>query len=171
MDVSPNRISATQKGRSPAVRYCGWLTGAILASIGQSPLEGLAPIRCLVQTDTAVGQFELSLQQLCDLDVVYGDLRDPESLRAAVRGMDTVVHTAAIRHVRQTLEWYAVNTEGTRALARGRHEWRRALRIHQQQRGGRPERISRRQMRESDPPCPLTITEEASGWQEGGLRP
>jgi dihydroflavonol-4-reductase len=53
-------------------------------------------------------------------DVVVGDLRQPESLRAALRGCDALVHVAADYRlwVRDPKEMYAANVDGTRELLR-----------------------------------------------------
>jgi dihydroflavonol-4-reductase len=53
-------------------------------------------------------------------EVVVGDLRQPESLRTAVRGCDTLVHVAADYRlwVRDPKEMYAANVDGTRELLR-----------------------------------------------------
>src|ERR1700678_2004028 len=53
-------------------------------------------------------------------DVVVGDLRQPESLRAALRGCDALVHAAADYRlwVRDPKEMYAANVDGTRELLR-----------------------------------------------------
>ncbi|WP_263365620.1 hopanoid-associated sugar epimerase [Edaphobacter bradus] len=53
-------------------------------------------------------------------DVVTGDLREPEGLRTALTGCDTLVHVAADYRlwVRDPEEMYAANVEGTRELLR-----------------------------------------------------
>jgi dihydroflavonol-4-reductase len=53
-------------------------------------------------------------------DVVVGDLRQPESLRTALRGCDALVHVAADYRlwVRDPREMYAANVDGTRELLR-----------------------------------------------------
>jgi dihydroflavonol-4-reductase len=53
-------------------------------------------------------------------DVVVGDLRQPESLRTALRGCDALVHVAADYRlwVRDPQEMYAANVDGTRELLR-----------------------------------------------------
>jgi len=52
------------------------------------------------------------------VEVVYGDLRDPDTLASAVRGIEHGVHAAGVLHVERTRDWYDVNTEGTRELAK-----------------------------------------------------
>ena len=53
-------------------------------------------------------------------EVVVGDLREPESLRTAMRGCDALVHVAADYRlwVRDPKEMYAANVDGTRELLR-----------------------------------------------------
>ena len=53
-------------------------------------------------------------------EVVVGDLRQPESLRTALRGCDALVHVAADYRlwVRDPKEMYAANVDGTRELLR-----------------------------------------------------
>ena len=53
-------------------------------------------------------------------EVVVGDLRQPESLRTAMRGCDALVHVAADYRlwVRDPKEMYAANVDGTRELLR-----------------------------------------------------
>jgi dihydroflavonol-4-reductase len=53
-------------------------------------------------------------------EIVVGDLRQPESLRPAIRGCDALVHVAADYRlwVRDPQQMYAANVEGTRDLLR-----------------------------------------------------
>jgi dihydroflavonol-4-reductase len=53
-------------------------------------------------------------------DVVVGDLREPEGLRAALRGCDALVHVAADYRlwVKDPKSMYAANVDGTRELLR-----------------------------------------------------
>lgn len=53
-------------------------------------------------------------------EVVIGDLREPESLRTAVRGCDALVHVAADYRlwVKNPQAMYAANVDGTRELLR-----------------------------------------------------
>jgi nucleoside-diphosphate-sugar epimerase len=53
------------------------------------------------------------------VEVYRGDIRDPETLKAPVRGVDGVLHLAAMQDVWQPIEVYrAVNVGGTRNVAR-----------------------------------------------------
>ena len=49
-------------------------------------------------------------------EIVAGDLEDPASLRAALAGVDAVLHLAAVTHARRARDYDAVNVDGTRAL-------------------------------------------------------
>jgi dihydroflavonol-4-reductase len=53
-------------------------------------------------------------------EIVVGDLRQPESLRSAIRGCDALVHVAADYRlwVRDPKQMYAANVDGTRELLR-----------------------------------------------------
>jgi dihydroflavonol-4-reductase len=53
-------------------------------------------------------------------EIVVGDLRQPESLRSAIRGCDALVHVAADYRlwVRDPQQMYAANVDGTRELLR-----------------------------------------------------
>ena len=46
-----------------------------------------------------------------------GDLTRPDTVRAAVSGMDCVFHLAAVIRGRTAAEYLAVNAEGTRTVA------------------------------------------------------
>jgi dihydroflavonol-4-reductase len=62
----------------------------------------------------------LALMEGLAAEIVTGDLRQPESLRAAIAGCDALVHVAADYRlwVRDPKEMYASNVDGTRALLR-----------------------------------------------------
>jgi NADH dehydrogenase len=49
-------------------------------------------------------------------ETVRGDLLDPSTLEAAVRGIDAVVHLAARTHARRARDYRALNVDGTRRL-------------------------------------------------------
>jgi nucleoside-diphosphate-sugar epimerase len=107
LNVEPRRLLVTG--------VPGWLSEAFLGSLASSPLPGLEAVRCLVKGQgepTALRSYEGK-----GLEIVRGNLRDPESLRRAVDGVDAVVHCAGIIHVDHTEDYYAVNTQGTRSLA------------------------------------------------------
>jgi dihydroflavonol-4-reductase len=51
------------------------------------------------------------------VDLVYGDLEDPLSLKAAASGTDVVFHTAAVTGITGRGNYLEVNVQGTRRLA------------------------------------------------------
>jgi nucleoside-diphosphate-sugar epimerase len=51
-----------------------------------------------------------------DVEVVRGDVTDPASLPAAVRGVDVVFHLAGVRRAPRREEFFRVNAAGTRLL-------------------------------------------------------
>jgi nucleoside-diphosphate-sugar epimerase len=81
-------------------------------------MPGLTHVRCLVRGDREYERAELRKRGGIDAEVVYGDLLDFASLERAVEGVDTVLHAAAVVHVRRIDQYYSVNSEGTRGLAR-----------------------------------------------------
>jgi dihydroflavonol-4-reductase len=88
-------------------------TGFIGANVIRALLRRGADIRALVRR----GSDQRNLAGL-DLELAYGDLRDPPSLAAALKGCDTVYHVAAVYALwtpnRQEL--YASNVAGTTNL-------------------------------------------------------
>jgi nucleoside-diphosphate-sugar epimerase len=58
-----------------------------------------------------------------------GDMRRPEALEAAVRGVDAVVHCAGLTTARNEGEFRAVNDEGRECLPGGGPRGRQALRV------------------------------------------
>jgi nucleoside-diphosphate-sugar epimerase len=71
----------------------------------------------MVDRNRAIGTAELGRHGL-DVELVRGDLVDAPSLERAVAGIDTVLHAAAVMHPPRIEQYYAVNGEGTRRLAR-----------------------------------------------------
>ena len=94
----------------------GWLADRFLGSLVSEPPGTVDRVRCLVhrlhEVDTAAWSRSLGV----DVEVVRGDLTDAASLRAAVRGVNSVVHAAGVIHVDRIRDYYDVNTEGTRLL-------------------------------------------------------
>lgn len=100
----------------------GWLTAALLDDLPRAPLAGLSGVRCMVERGAAVDRAPGCGSNVSDWEIVEGDLRDADSLRRAVRGVDTVLHAAGVVHVRRTRDWYRINTDGTESLARSAAE-------------------------------------------------
>jgi nucleoside-diphosphate-sugar epimerase len=94
----------------------GWLGDAFLQSLASSPIPGVTEVRCLVRHGAPV-EGDGSSRWGVRVDVVRGDLEDAASLERALDGVDTVLHGAAVMHVRALREYYAINSEGTRTLA------------------------------------------------------
>jgi nucleoside-diphosphate-sugar epimerase len=91
----------------------GWLTDAFLTRLADDPLPGISAVRALALPGQAK-----SCAYKMDLEWVEADLRDAAAVQAAARGVDTVLHTAGVLHVRRIRDFYDVNTAGTIALAR-----------------------------------------------------
>ena len=91
-------------------------TGFLGAHVARALLAQGATLRVLVRPTSVLR----NLEQLEACERVTGDLRQPESLRAGLRGCDALMHVAADYRlwVRDPREMYAVNVEGTRALLR-----------------------------------------------------
>ena len=135
----------------------GWLTEALLDDLARSPRNGLSAVRCLVQRNPEFDDRSFVARHALDLEIVSGDLRDAESLRTAVQGVDTVLHAAGILHVRRTREWYDINTDGTEALARTAAATgvQRFVFVSSNAAAGRAPSMNRL-MTELDPPRPLS---------------
>jgi dihydroflavonol-4-reductase len=89
--------------------FLGWHIARVL-------LERGYPVRALVRPGSRVDGL--------DLDVISGDLRDPESLAGAVRGCGLVFHAAADYRlwVKDPRELYRSNVEGTRNILQAARE-------------------------------------------------
>jgi nucleoside-diphosphate-sugar epimerase len=80
-----------------------------------------ANIRCLVQRSLPADRLAAWRKEHPEVGAtVSGDMLDVPSLKAACEKLDggLVMHAAAVIHPRNTGEWYAVNRDGTLALAR-----------------------------------------------------
>jgi nucleoside-diphosphate-sugar epimerase len=135
----------------------GWLADAFLHSLEREPLDGVGHVRCLVHPSMPADAQEQRRRWGIETEVVHGDLRDAASLERAVKGMHFVVHAAAIMHVRRIAEYYAVNSQGTRALARAasRAGVRRFVYLSTNAAAGRSSAPDR-PVREADPDKPLS---------------
>jgi dihydroflavonol-4-reductase len=83
--------------------------------VGSHLVEGLLrngyQVRCLVRKTS-------NLKWLSGLNVeyVYGDIADKDSLTGAVQGVDVVFHCAGLTKARSREEYFKANAEGTRNL-------------------------------------------------------
>ena len=50
------------------------------------------------------------------VEFVYADLLDESAIKQALVGVEAVIHTAGIIHVKRVSDWYRVNFEGTKIL-------------------------------------------------------
>ncbi len=97
----------------------GWLTAALLDDWVKTPDAGLSEIRALVHPATDASEFPRMRQRWPLLtEIISCDLASPRPLERELEGVDAIVHSAAVIHVRRTGDWYRVNTEGTLALAK-----------------------------------------------------
>ena len=85
-------------------------TGFVGGHVVRALLDAGKPLRCLVRD---LGRAE-ELEGLGS-ELVEGDMTEPETLRGAVEGVESVVHLVAIRQGKRS-EFEAVMSRGTRAL-------------------------------------------------------
>jgi nucleoside-diphosphate-sugar epimerase len=57
-----------------------------------------------------------------NIKFVQGDILDPQSYARALRGIDTVLHMAAVTHTNSTTKYFDVNARGTRDFVRASEE-------------------------------------------------
>jgi dihydroflavonol-4-reductase len=90
-------------------------TGFVGSHVARCYADSGANLRLLTRSSSNLA----SIEGLA-AEVVVGDLRHPESLRAAMAGCEAVVHVAADYRlwVRDPKQMYAANVEGTRELLR-----------------------------------------------------
>ena len=92
----------------------GWLGNRLCQIMGEHRRD----IRALVIPEHREHPDMLRLRELLpedsSLEVVVGDVRDPETLEKACEGIDTVFHTVGVIHPRNAKTFYEINTEGTR---------------------------------------------------------
>lgn len=68
-------------------------------------------VRCLVRKTS-----DLKWLSGLNVEYVYGDLADKESLKAAVAGVDLIFHSAGLTKAKSRDEYFKANAEGTRNL-------------------------------------------------------
>jgi nucleoside-diphosphate-sugar epimerase len=91
----------------------GWLTDAFLQTLATNGGAGATSVRV-----TTLPGFTKRPDYGLDVEWVEADLRDEAALGKAVAGMDSILHTAGMLHVKRINEFYDVNTTGTIALGR-----------------------------------------------------
>lgn len=95
--------------------YPGWLTTRLLET-WQFYNSPFTEIRCLV-----LPGLEAPVQ-VAGQENVSGDVLEPGSLKKACEGVDTVLHTVGLLHVRHIREFYEVNHKGTLNLLEAAHQ-------------------------------------------------
>ena len=94
----------------------GWLGNRFLEILAQGydeegPLNDWQ-IRCL-SLDSTDSSLVDAVSQTKPVEKVAGDVAKIETLRDAVRGVDTVFHIAGIVHPRRTKQFFEINATGT----------------------------------------------------------
>ncbi len=89
-------------------------TGYLGSGIARELIARREPFRVLVRNPQRLG-FD---PEACHCQVAIGDLREPATLRAALKGIDQVIHTAALvkMWVRDRDDFRRVNVEGLQNL-------------------------------------------------------
>lgn len=68
--------------------------------------------RCLVYPEDWSPDYVARLDSFAGAELVYGDIRDPEACRQAVRGVSSVFHLAGARHPLRAREYRQINVVG-----------------------------------------------------------
>lgn len=91
-------------------------TGFVGSHVVRLLVERGTPVRALARASSPRKNLQSLDPRLCE--IVTGDLTDPQSLREAMRGCDTLYHVAADYRLwsRDPQELYRTNVDGTRAL-------------------------------------------------------
>jgi nucleoside-diphosphate-sugar epimerase len=76
-------------------------------------------VRCLVRRTSRLDFIQSSAPE-----IVWGDVNDPDSLGAALDGVEGVIHCAGITKARSRAEFFRVNAEGSRNLYAACGEYR-----------------------------------------------
>jgi dihydroflavonol-4-reductase len=114
MFCTPSRTLRYPSSREMKVFLTG-STGFVGSHVARAYAAQSADLRLLTRSTSS-----LSAIEGLTAEVVVGDLRNPESLRSAIRGCDALVHVAADYRlwVRDPKQMYAANVDGTRKLLR-----------------------------------------------------
>lgn len=138
--------------------YPGWLTGHLFRRLDDLSSRPDAPawVRTLdpLRWRALVAPGVMPAPHARVTEVVEGDIRDADTLGAALEGVSLVLHAAGIIHPRRLGDLYAINRDGTQlvAAAAARHGARRVVFLSSNAAAGfaRPGQP----MREADPPRP-----------------
>ena len=149
------------------------MTQAILDNFSPSPLPELSEIRALVHPSLLPLSPDLQRRNPLISSVYPFDLAaggPARSLVSSLEGIDAILHSAAVIHVRRTADWYRINTEGTLCLAQAARSAgvRRFVFISSNAAGGRCD-SEHQVLTESDPPRPLSHYGRSKLLAEQGL--
>jgi nucleoside-diphosphate-sugar epimerase len=101
--------------------FPGWLTGALFERLAAAPARTEGPDRVIFLTRPSAAEEAARSARSFGLQhrIVPFELeREGGAPPGFLAGADTVLHAAAIIHVRRTSDWYHINTRGTLRLAR-----------------------------------------------------
>ncbi len=79
--------------------------------------EGKVPVRVLVRPTAETARLKIP-----GVNIVHGTVTDPDSIRAAMNGVDTVIHLVAVPLERGSQTFEAVNVNGTRNVVAAARE-------------------------------------------------
>jgi nucleoside-diphosphate-sugar epimerase len=144
----------------------GWLTAALLDDLERAPLADLEEVAALIHRPAD----QLQARHKLLTRFIVCDLGAPGPLDGQLAGITTVLHSAAVIHVRRTSDWYRVNTEGTLRLAEAsrRAGVRRFVYISSNAAGGCAQSATHL-MTEDEPPRPLSHYGRSKLLAEEGL--
>jgi nucleoside-diphosphate-sugar epimerase len=101
--------------RAPPANKCSFMMARTILVTGSSGFVGRTLRTCLADAPWRVLGMTRSARA-ADADLVFGDLLAPEIYRNALKGVDAIVHLAALTGKASTRDYWRVNVEGTRAL-------------------------------------------------------
>ena len=98
-------------------------TGSIGEAIVRKALaDGARTVKIFSNDENGLYEMEVSFHENKKLEFIIGDIRDENTVNSAVKGTDTVFHTAALKHVDRCevhpMEAIAVNIIGTNNIAK-----------------------------------------------------
>jgi nucleoside-diphosphate-sugar epimerase len=150
----------------------GWFSQAFLDDLSNVSRDGISDVRALVHPGQLSNSGDLIKRNPIIASVHPLELAHPESpvTEQDLRGVDVLVHCAAVIHVRRTADWYRINTEGTLRLANAARAAgvRRFVFMSSNAVGGRCE-SENQVLDESLPPRPLSHYGRSKWLAEQGL--
>jgi nucleoside-diphosphate-sugar epimerase len=127
-------------------------TGFIGSFLTEQLVDKGYDVRCLVRTQS-------DLRWIADLDVecVYGDLLDIQSLKRAVNGVDYIYHLAGVTNTTSKADFITVNYQGTKNLitAASKGKLKRFVFLSSQTAAGPSDSL--RPITEKDKPRPVSV--------------